>query len=309
MSMGRWIINPKVEAARIRKAQRECPTSTLSPEDCIRKALDKWGDRLAVSWSGGRCSTVVLYMALHQKPDISVIFNDTGIEFPETYRFIKRITEEWDLNLTITKPEKTFWECVDLYGFPMIRGKYHDRILLDKEGKPMCCTLLKENPLKMAMLRHRIYASLTGIRVCESRMRMFGVAQYGQYYYTKKFRIWRYHPIAFWDTAHLLDYMEEQGLPQNEIYAKGHTRCGCWPCTGYLSWREQLSHSHPRMYEKLNRMVKKMEGEPTLWEYETCPEEVLRREAGEAEALILEGVDILDKKVNGVSLYSAKEGS
>ena len=272
----RWRITPKVEAARIRKARRDCPTPILGAEDLIQKALDRWGDRLAVAWSGGRCSTAVLYMTLEQSPEVHVIFNDTGVELPETYDFIDRLREEWGFNLIVTKPRKTFWECVDLYGFPMIRGKYYERKEISKEGKPMCCMYLKERPLKLAMLKHRIYAVLTGIRVCESRMRMFGVARWGQYQYTKKFRMWRYHPIAFWDTERLLGHIEEHGLPQNEIYGKGHTRCGCWPCTGFLSWREQLRQSHPEMYRALNRMYMKTKGKVTLWEYadlEGCRQE------------------------------------
>lgn len=265
--MSRWRITPKVEAARIRKARRDCPTSIMEADDLIRVALEKWGDKLSVSWSGGRCSTCVLYMALQQDPDIKVIWNNTGVHFPETLTFVEKIRDEWNLNLIETRPQVSFWECVDLFGFPMIRGKYYKRKEISKEGKPMCCMHLKEAPLKKAMLQHRIHATLTGLRCCESRMRMFGIGQWGQYYYTKKFRMVRYHPIAFWDTKQLLEYFAEHEIPSNEVYNMGHTRSGCWPCTGYISWRETLSRSHPKMYERLNRMVKRMEGEPTLWEY------------------------------------------
>jgi len=249
-------------------AMLRCPTRILQPEECIALALKKFGDGVAVGWSGGRCSTAVLHMALQQKPDIKVIFNDTGVEFPETYRFVEKLKEEWSLNLIVAKPKRTFWECVELYGFPQFRGKYMERKQLSKEGKPMCCQWLKEEPLKRAMLQHRIYATITGIRVCESRVRMFMGMHQGQYYYTKKYRMWRFHPIAFWDTETLLSYIEEHGIPQNEIYSMDHSRCGCWPCTGYIGWRESLRRSHPKMYQKLMKMT----GTPTLWEY-VCKED------------------------------------
>lgn len=260
--MTKWRITPRVEAARIRKARRDCPTPILEAEDCIRKVLTEY-NRPVVSWSGGKCSTVVLHMALQQDPDVRVVFNDTGVEFPETLAFVERLRDEWSLNLKVLKPRTTFWEVVEKYGFPMLRGQYEDNSK-DKSGRPVCCQLLKEEP----MWRRRIRVAITGIRVAESRMRMFGVSQYGQYYYAKKLGRWQFHPIAFWTTDQVWDYHEKNGIPHNEIYDKGHDRCGCWPCTGYVTWREALRRSHPGMYEKLNRMVKRMEGEPTLWEYQ-----------------------------------------
>lgn len=261
------MISPLVEEARITKAKRDCPTPLLTPEDCIKKALEEYNSTM--SWSGGRCSTAVLFLTLLQNPDVRVIFNDTGVEFPETYAFVDKIKDEWNVNLEILKPKTTFWAVVEEYGFPMIRGKYY-RDSKSKDGRPKCCTLLKEEPLKRA----KISSTITGIRVAESRMRMFGVGQYGQYYYAKTLDMWKFHPIAFWSTEKLLKFHEENRIPQNEVYAKGQFRCGCWPCTGYLTWKDEISKSHPKMYRVLAKMV----GEPTLWEYqdlEGCRQEAV----------------------------------
>lgn len=49
----------------------------------------------------------------------------------------------------------------------------------------------------------------------------------------------------------------------------GHERCGCWTCTGYISWQESIRESHPKLY----RFLSKQTGQPTLWEFlenETC---------------------------------------
>ena len=261
-------VTPKIEEARIRKAMRDCPTPILSAEECIKKALTEF-DHPVVAWSGGKCSTVVLHLALQQDPDVQVVFNDTYVEFRETYAFIDRMHDEWGLNLQVLRPRVTFWECVEKYGFPMLRGKY-SRGPHGKDGKPMCCQLLKEEPILTAGIRECI----TGIRVAESRVRMFGVAKWGQYYYAKTLGRWQFHPIAFWTNREVWRYHEEHGIPHNEIYDKGHDRCGCWPCTGYLSWKEHLARSHPKMY----RAIARMKGEPTLWEYidiEGCRQEAV----------------------------------
>jgi len=262
----KWRVPPKVEEARIRKVIRDCPTPILRAEDCIRKAIEGW-NRPTIAWSGGKCSTVVLHMAMKIDPDIKVVFNDTGVEFPETYAFVNRIAEEWNLNLEILKPRTTFWETVKKYGFPMLRGQYKDDSI-SKDGRPMCCQFLKEEPVKRA----HITCMITGLRASESRMRTFTIAQYGQYYYPKTLKRWNFHPIALWDTEEVWKYHKEQGIPHNNIYDMGHDRCGCWPCTGYIGWRESLAKSHPEMY----RVLSKMTGQPLLWEYrdtEKCRQE------------------------------------
>jgi len=248
-----------VEMVRIRKAARDCPNYPLSAEKCIKKALSVWCDQTYVSWSGGRCSTVVLFLALKIKPNIRVIFNDTGVEFPETYQFIEQISKEWNLNLRILKPKVNFFrDIIPVYGYPMLRGQYKDDSK-SKDGKPMCCQLLKEEPL----LRARIKCTITGIRVAESRMRMFAISRMGQYYKARTLKRWQYHPIAFWSTERLLKFIAKNNIPENKVYEMGQERCGCWPCTGYIGWRESIKKSHPRMY----KFLKKQKGEPTLWEW------------------------------------------
>lgn len=254
----------QVEMPRINFAERNCPTPIYEAHELIEKALKEQPES-AVSWSGGKCSTVVLHMALQIKPNILVDFNDTGVEFPETYEFIDYIVDEWGVNLIRLKPKTTFWKCVEKWGFPMLRGKYDKRTSLSKDGRPMCCQLLKEAPL----LEAGIPSTITGLRVAESRMRTFGIAQRGQFYYAKTLKRWNWHPIAFWTEEQVWKYHHEHHIPHNKIYNMGHFRCGCWPCTGYLLWQKYLSISHPAMYKAL--MKKK--GTPTLWEYDEggCP--------------------------------------
>ena len=255
----------QAEVPRINFAERNCPTTIYEAHELIEKAL-KDQPESPVSWSGGKCSTVVLHMALQINPDIRVIFNDTGIEFPETYEFIDYIVDEWGVNLRKLRPKTTFWTCVKKYGFPQIRGRYQStKRPHGKDGRPMCCQLLKEAPL----LEARIPSTITGLRVAESRARVFGIAQRGQYYYAKTLKRWNWHPIAFWTEEQCWKYHHDFHIPHNKIYNMGHFRCGCWPCTGYLSWQKYLSVSHPAMYKAL--MKKK--GTPTLWEYDEggCP--------------------------------------
>ena len=264
----------RLEAARIRFALREAAERGLEarePAEVVKRALQKLGDRVAVSWSGGRCSTATLRLALDLKPDVKVLYNNTGVEYPETVSFVKELASKWNLNLTVTKPKKSFWTCVEEYGFPQFRGKFRykkqlggSRLYSWSRGRPPCCYWLKEEPTKRYALQQSVLGLITGMRVAESRVRMFGIGRRGQSYRDETMRLWKIHPIAYWSTERLQAYLDENGIPCNPLYARGMERIGCAPCTGFVGWREQLQEQNERMY----RVVMRLRGEPTLWEYQ-----------------------------------------
>jgi phosphoadenosine phosphosulfate reductase len=251
-------ISPKIERARIVYAMRNCPTRIMEPQEVVVRAIEKHGDKLAVSCSFGHCSVVVLHMALQINPNIKVVFNNTGVEYPETYAYRDLLKKEWNLNLIETKPLKSFWKCIDEYGFPLIRRKYKNKKRVYGVGtdKPKCCVFLKELPMKQACKQYRLEATLTGLRCAESSVRMFTLAQRGQYYHSSKYgELWRYHPIGFWTHRQVREYLEKNGLPINAIYKKVE-RSGCMPCTGFLNWETQLSKTNLKMYRIVQRMRK-----------------------------------------------------
>ena len=80
-------------------------------------------ERPMVAWSGGRDSTVLLYLVLRQKPNIDVGWVNTGVEFPECMHFIRQLREEWEINLHIARPETTFWRLLkNMAGQCLVRG-------------------------------------------------------------------------------------------------------------------------------------------------------------------------------------------
>lgn len=63
-------------------------------------ALEKFFEEFPhayVAISGGKDSTVCLHLARRVKPDVEVAFFDSGIEFPQTLRYIERMEEKWGL--------------------------------------------------------------------------------------------------------------------------------------------------------------------------------------------------------------------
>lgn len=229
------------------------------PLQVIRKAIENHGKSVAAAWSGGRCSTVMLHMAVMVDPDIKVMFVNTGVEFPETVRYVEKISKEWDLNIIVVKPERTFWDIVKEHGFPSPR-KPGDAKKRKKSGDiPPCCKLLKKRPVKKFAEESGVEAIITGMRAGESRVRALVLRQKGsQYYFVKSEDIWKYHPLGFWSTRQVSDYVVENKIPKNAIYEK-IDRNGCWPCTAFVGWRENLMKANPKLYEFMNRMLSNKE--------------------------------------------------
>jgi phosphoadenosine phosphosulfate reductase len=279
------MISPKIEAARINYAKRNMELRKFKiyqPEELIKEAVEKHGDKLAVSCSFGSCSVVVLHMALKFKPNIKVVFCNTGVEYPETYAYRDLLKKEWNLNLIETKPIKSFWQCVKEYGFPLIRSRYgyaakereKRRGRKNSSLKPECCVYLKELPMKKACGEHGIEAALTGLRAAESGVRMFTIAQRGMFYHISKWgSLWRYHPIALWTHQQVWNYLKENNIPINQIYLKGKDRSGCMPCTGFLNWEKQLAKANPKMY----RYIQKLRKVPLLDDYIQLENQVANR--------------------------------
>lgn len=251
---------PKVRRSRRLLAQRH-PLSELTAEEIIAEALKH---RVYVAWSGGRCSTVALHLTLQQDPDVPVVFSNTGVEYPETVRYVHRMAEEWRLNFHELKPDTTFWEIVEEHGFPQLRGSGSP----GRPRKPACCTLLKEAPANRFLRENDMEGFISGLRVEESRARALVICHKGPYYRAKRDGLWKFHPIALWSLEEMMAYVKRHGIPLNPLYERGLPRVGCFPCTGFTSWREQLSKTMPRFYRWLNREYQKWRGRPTLWEFQ-----------------------------------------
>lgn len=264
-------LTPAMIEARIKLAMRH-PNSSTPAEKIIEYALKH---RVYVAFSGGRCSQVALHLTLKQKPDIPVVFNNTGVEYAETVKHVHKIAEEWNLNLHELHPETDYWTLVKEHGFPQIRGSSKEK---GRPRKPMCCRELKEAPAEKYMREYNMDGFIDGIRVEESRPRTLAIYQKGPYYLAKRDGLWKFHPVAVWSLDQLMVYVEENSIPLNPLYEKGLPRVGCMPCTGFLDWRQQLSEVNPAYYKWLNREYQKSLGEPTLWEFvdhfDLCNEEL-----------------------------------
>lgn len=83
----------------------------------IREWVNEFGlDGVYISFSGGLDSTILLHIAREMYSDkIKAVFSNTGLEFPETVKFVKTFP-----NVDIVRPELTYTEVIKKYGYPLI---------------------------------------------------------------------------------------------------------------------------------------------------------------------------------------------
>ena len=255
----------------------------FNTESVIRRAFTLFGEDCAVSWSGGKDSTLVLHLALKIwremgfKTKLKVIFENTLVEFPETIYFIRKLTTLWNIDLIETRPIDgwTFRKILLLKGPPKCRQT-------NKQGKqrtPLCCIYLKEKPAMNALKKHGIKCLLTGVTTAESETRGYlkrydhcGAEKDGLhftqfYYYSTTWNCWKFNPIMNWTEKEVFDIHKRLSIPLNEVYTKWnrcYNRCGCLPCTAYKGWRRKLSRSHPKIYCWMLTFFRKKYTEPDI---------------------------------------------
>ena len=254
---------------------------TLEAIDRISIALDR-SIKPVVGCSFGKDSLVVLHLVRQLKPEVTVIWNNTLVEYPETIHYARKLTADWNLNLVVAKPERpwTFWEVVERWGWPcrprgapVVRGSSarQDKIPADR-----CCEHLKKYPMKRAIKEHGWDLSIDGLTAYESQGRLILLRKVGFYRQSKDWGCMKLSPIWDWTPNAVWDYIEQHELPYNPIYdmeiaddprftRRGMNegifcrslRVGCWCCTLqlYFGGLKHLRQFHPKLWEFL--MIKR----------------------------------------------------
>jgi phosphoadenosine phosphosulfate reductase len=220
----------------------------------IEKALQLY-DKPLVSSSFGKDSTVLIHLVMQHTTDFDVVFVETGVQFRETLEFRDFLTKEWNLRLHITKPEVTFWWCVEKKGFPKQsrNSKTGDR------RQPFCCKELKEKPMQKFIKTHDFNLNFVGLLADEGRQRRWAYIQKGCCIYEHKYwGVAKCIPLIWWSEQDIWKYIKKFELPVNPAYEKyGIKRTGCVPCTGHIDWQKSMGKANPKMLKYVIRLLYK----------------------------------------------------
>ena len=174
-------------------------------------ALDQFGDGLVLSSSFGAQAAVMLHLATQVRPDIPVIFVDTGYLFPETYEFADRLAKRLNVNLKVYRSRRSpaWQEALD--------GKRWEQGI---EGIEAYNQENKVEPMNRALDELRATAWLAGLRRQQSASRgnlsVIGLA---------KGRV-KVHPIIDWTDKNVHDYLKANDLPYHPLWEQGYISIG-----------------------------------------------------------------------------------
>jgi phosphoadenosine phosphosulfate reductase len=208
MSVALETIDPTADLA----ARLDAELRRAHPKAIIAKALEIYGDELALVSSFGAESAVLLHLASDVSRDIPVLFLDTGMLFGQTLDYRQQLAGK--LGLTDVRDLRPRFEDLAV-GDPKA-----DLWKTDTDG---CCHIRKVIPLDMAL--SGFSAWITGRKRFHGgdRMRLPVVeAADGKL---------KFNPLANWNKADLEAYAREHDLPEHPLVAFGYPSIGCWPCT------------------------------------------------------------------------------
>jgi phosphoadenosine phosphosulfate reductase len=189
--------------ARLRRAH---------PRAVIDAALEQFGDELALVSSFGAESAVLLHMAAQVKPDLPVLFLDTGMLFGQTLDYRQQLAAKLGLK-----------EVRDL------RPRFEDLAVGDSDAElwktdtDACCHIRKVIPLDAAL--EGFSAWITG------RKRFHGGDRLRLPVVEEADGKLKFNPLANWSKVDLDAYAAEHALPAHPLVAFGYPSIGCWPCT------------------------------------------------------------------------------
>lgn len=196
--------------------QLNASVSGKSPQEIIQQALIANKDAF-ITTNFGPYSSVALHMLTQIKPDIPVVWIDSGLNKPETYEFAETTIEELNLNIKIYTPSITAarLEAV-MGGIPSLNeSRHHD-----------FTEQFKLEPFKRAMREHRGSTWFSAVRREQSKVRaeMDYVAQ-GPLGLTKV------SPLLDWTQDDMEQYIDAFDLPNETDYfdptkAQAHRECG-----------------------------------------------------------------------------------
>ncbi len=199
------------QALELSRAAQEL--EALPGEELIRWAAREFGDRLCLTCSWQKQSSVLVHMVSGLGLDIDIVELDTHLFFRESYETRERLVERYGLELirpdVITVAEQHTREGPNLW-----------------EADPdRCCHIRKVQPLIDALERYGAWIS--GIRRDQSPSR----AGTPKVVWSERYGVFKIHPLADWDDRAVWRYIVENDIPYNPLHDTGYRSIGCIPCT------------------------------------------------------------------------------
>ncbi len=191
---------------------------TAHPSEICGWAAETFGDGLVLTSSFGAESLCAIHLVIAVKPDIPIVFINTGYLFPETLGFMEAMRHRYHLNV------REYHSRYDPMVWLTIHGENDPRQRRDVEA---CCAAHKNEPFDRAMRELKPAAWIRGIRAEQSTHR----AQLEVLRWNSRTACWAISPLLNWNRRQVHAYMKQHQLPDHPLWAKGYASIGCNPET------------------------------------------------------------------------------
>ncbi len=219
----------------------------LAPEEILRRALELFDSRVALSSSLGPEDQVLTDMLVRQNKNARIFTLDTGRLFPETYSLIDTTRMHYGVDIEVFFPRHEEVErMTSTHGVNF----FYESI----ERRKMCCRVRKLEPLSRAF--EGLDAWICGLRREQSvtRTAMEAVE------WDEANNIIKINPLIDRTEAQVWDYIRENSVPYNPLHDKGYPSIGCQPCTRAVApgadprsgrwWWEAPEHRECGLHER-----------------------------------------------------------
>jgi phosphoadenosine phosphosulfate reductase len=178
----------------------------FSAEELLSWAYAEFGERMCLTCSWQRQSSVLVHMISELGLDVPIVELDTLVLFPETYETRDRLVRRYGLELRSFRPidaPDRLWET----------------------DPDRCCSLRKVEPLERALADYDAW--ITGIRREQSPSR----AEAQKVEWSERYGVWKIQPLVDWDAKRVQAYLHVNEVPYNPLHDRGYPSIGCIPCT------------------------------------------------------------------------------
>lgn len=231
----------------------------------IREWYEAFDGQVAVSFSGGKDSAVLLWLTRQLYPDVPGVFCNTGLEYPEITDLVRQ-TE----NIEIVRPKKNFSKVIKDHGWPVVSKKVARGIeilrnptmqnkniyrLYDKGvnrfGNPVngfkvpmrwrflidapflisdkCCEIMKKEPMhRYTKKSGRV--QMVGLMASDSKQRERTYLQTGCNAFDLQSP--RSMPLGFWTSQDVLECLQRYDVQYAKIYGDIVKENGLYKTTG-----------------------------------------------------------------------------
>jgi phosphoadenosine phosphosulfate reductase len=187
----------------------------LTPEALVAEVLALPG-KACITNSFQIEDMVVLDLLRKIRPDIPVLFLDTGYHFAETYAYRDRMAQAWNLNV------------ISLQAVQSVAAQEAEFGILNRTNPTKCCDLRKVGPLMSGLADYDIW--FTGLRRDQSPTRA-NLRKIENHTLPAGKTLLKVSPLAAWDSKQVWNYIVRNNIEYLPLYDQGYTSIGCAPCT------------------------------------------------------------------------------